>query len=100
MAPSDPPPIYFEKDDHRQTIRVAMFKFSLSVTETVDLDERPMCFNDWENFTEVLSAHDAVQSIPWFESSNSRKAGFELSHRIDSAVTLGSYWYYTNASSD
>ena len=39
MAPNDPLPIYFEKDDHRQTIRVAMFKFSLSVTETVDLDE-------------------------------------------------------------
>ena len=75
-----------------------MFKFSLSVTETVDLDERLMCFNDWENSTEDVSAHDTVQSIPWFESSNSRKAGFELSHRINSAVTLGSYWYYTNAS--
>ena len=60
MAPSDPPPIYFEKDDHRQMIRVAMFKFSLSVTEIVDLDEKIGCFDYQENFTEHAPAHDPV----------------------------------------
>ena len=60
MAPNDPLPIYFEKGDHRQTIVAAMFKFSLSVTEIVDLDEKLECFDYQENFTEHALAHDPV----------------------------------------
>ena len=71
MALDDPLPIYFERGDHHQTIGVVMFKFSLSVTETVDLDEMLENFDYWENSTEDAPAHDPVQVILCFESSKS-----------------------------
>ena len=60
MAPNDPLPICFERGDHHQTIVAAMFKFSLSVTEIVDLDEKLEYFDYQENFTEHAPTHDPV----------------------------------------